>query len=615
MQKNGLIRFKYYKYVIRLLIFVPILIFILFGIQFTYINRFNSREYTVTGADTKKKTYMDLEPREDSTSSWLKRDFEWNGETIDLKAQTIDGVLYNNSTDTVDKWSMTINIKDDCFVNNAWCGTVEIHQYVGTADECVQKLDLRDYDLEEVKLDYFYDGDLLIPLKKGDFVNYFPSVKDNEMPIEGESDMTMGVIFYYFDSLDFMEAVLDYSYHRNYTFGTLYNVILVLGLLWLFGLVVHIVTVQIVKNAQKQLELKKSGLSCMSDIYQGIYILDLEKDELIHVVEKEDDMFADFEGDSAGEKLSDFIATDADDAYLDIVKEFCDLSTLAHRIGDKNSLALDYISKNYGWCSIRFFAMDRIAGMEPEKVLFTIRSIDAEKREMDAIEERVSRVERENREMGAFLQAVSDEILVPTHVLMEQNEMILSDTNQPEVAQYAASIKRCGTTLTEIMYDVLDYAQLESGQVSIAREPVALDELLIKVKDFLEELIVEAPIELKFDIGKDLPKAIYGDRKRLERILMILCAVAHNHATDGCVTISLFGRKTPAGIHILFSVRDDGDGLEKETSRKIGTRLVEGLLHKMGSKLNIVNTPEEGTEAYFELDTKIAEEAPLKLDF
>ena len=56
-----------------------------------------------------------------------------------------------------------IGIQEDCFINNAWCGTVEIHQFVGTDRESSQTLDLRDYKEEDVTLKHLYDGDLLIP--------------------------------------------------------------------------------------------------------------------------------------------------------------------------------------------------------------------------------------------------------------------------------------------------------------------------------------------------------------------------------------------------------------------------------------------------------------------
>ena len=81
---------KLSRYFKLILILCPVLILILIIIQFVSISRFNSHVYTVKGQDDSLKTWMDLDPRKDSTSSWLKRDFEWDGETLDLKAPTHD---------------------------------------------------------------------------------------------------------------------------------------------------------------------------------------------------------------------------------------------------------------------------------------------------------------------------------------------------------------------------------------------------------------------------------------------------------------------------------------------------------------------------------------------
>ncbi|MBQ6384841.1 MAG: hypothetical protein IJJ38_01560 [Lachnospiraceae bacterium] len=56
----------------------------------------------MTGADEEADCYLDLHTRDDSTSRWLKRDFDLDGKTVDLKAQTYDAVFYNNSVDQVE---------------------------------------------------------------------------------------------------------------------------------------------------------------------------------------------------------------------------------------------------------------------------------------------------------------------------------------------------------------------------------------------------------------------------------------------------------------------------------------------------------------------------------
>ena len=609
-------KLKHKKLYTILLILAPVLMGILFTLQVLYINDFNSQVYTVSGADSQQTTYLDIEPREDSTSTWLKRDFEWEGQTIDLSAQTIDGVLYNNSDDEVDDWSIEMDITDKCFINNAWCGLVTIRQYTGTENEQTQTLDLRDYDLDEVKLDYFYDGDLLIPLIPGDHVTYTPSAKDSEVPVAGDSELTMGVIFYYFDSLDFMKYDLNFSYHRSYTQGLIYPVIFVIGMMWIVGLAVYIVSLQLIKNAEHQLELQKSGIACMSDIYHSIYIVDLKNDILTPVIEKGTGELHRPEELPASQQIHYLFETDTADAYREVAISFCELSTIAKRLGEKNSIALEYISKSFGWCAIRFFAMDRIPGRPIDKVLFTIQNIDAEKREMDEIEERITIAEREQREVGAFLKSISDEILIPAREISKDNQSILQNTGEEATKAMAEKIDRSSATLAEIIRDVLDYARLEAGQLTIAKKPFSIESLLREMESFAKEYTIGSKVEVKYDIADTLPAKIYGDKERLMRIMAVMVVMGVSHMSEGSITCSLFGKATEQGMaHLVFSVRDKGEGAPVDIDSHIGTRLAEGVLKMMGSALRVVSTPGNGTETYFELDARVADDTKIgKID-
>ncbi len=114
---------------------------------------FNRHELSVQGNDSSQTAYMAIDPRANSTSRWLKRDFPLTEDrTVDLTGQTTDETLYNNSPDLIRDWQLRINIAGDCFVNQSWNGMVEIHQFVNTGNETVQTLSLQDYQLEDVKL-------------------------------------------------------------------------------------------------------------------------------------------------------------------------------------------------------------------------------------------------------------------------------------------------------------------------------------------------------------------------------------------------------------------------------------------------------------------------------
>ena len=588
----------------RFLFVCPVLMVILVIIQLVSIYRFNSHVYSVKGVDDSIGTWMDLDSRKDSTSSWLKRDFIWGGETLDLRAQTIDGILNNNSKDTVDKWTLRIDITKDCFINNAWCGTMEIHQYTGTEKETVQLLDLRNYKLEDVKFEYFFDGDLLIPLQPGDYIIYSPSLKDGEMPVEPNSGITMGVIFYYFDSLDFYNYQIDFTYHRDFSYGVLYKVIMITAGLWLIGITIYVISMQFYKDAQKQLELKKSGLLSMSDIYMAIYMINIEQNEIIPVVENDSESIARPKEVGANEQLRYLFAQDATKAYRQLAMDFCNVSTLAERMQDKNSIAFEYVSKRLGWCSIRFFALDRIEGQMPERALFTIQVIDSEKREMKAIEDRISQAEEEAQANGTVLHSIAEEIIKPAQNVLYLNDKIIEGCGGEAVVKYAKEIKNNGNKLVEIIRDLLDYSRIELGRLNIKDQPVSLKSVLYSIRDHAADIIDENKhVKLQFDIAPTVPEKINGDEEQLTRVLNILLTAADERTKEGSISISLFGKEYDENVHLVFSVRDTGNGEAEVENVGIGLRLATALLKRMGSELKIINSPQNGTETYFELET------------
>lgn len=593
-------RFK--RNYLRLLVFFPVCILLLVFMQLFLITRFNERSYTVKGADNTQASYMTLDARADSTSTWLKRDFEWKGTSYDLKAQTIDGVLHNGSGDLMDNWSVRINILDDCFVNNAWCGTVEVHQYVGTDREAVQKLDLRNYEKEDVQLEYRYDGDLLIPLVKGDYVLYFPSQKDSEIPVEAGSDRTIGVIFYYFDTLDFMEHELYFTYHRTFTHGRMFIAIAALLAVWILACGQYMIALQIYKSAQRKLEDKKSGLLCMSEIYFAIYIIELDKDRLIPVIEKNKGMVSRPENMGAAAQLAHLFEAVAQEPYKEMLRTFCDLKTLPERLKDTNSIACEYLSERLGWCSLRFFVMDRIAERSIDRVLLTIQNIDNEKREMAVFEQQITLVENEKRLHGAFLKAISDEIRQPAGRILEYGQKIMDESTQQAVTSYAKEIGRSGRRLVRLMDNLAEYTMPEAEQPQRKQEAFGVGALVDNIRTLAEEITEDAAAELVFDIARDLPQKAHGDADSVLRVMAILIEGAAKRTASGRITVSVFGRQFGERAHLLFSVRDTGDGSIAMGEDDIGIRLACAILRHMGSELHPVTAGEEGNETYFEID-------------
>ncbi|MCR5303371.1 MAG: HAMP domain-containing histidine kinase [Lachnospiraceae bacterium] len=600
MKRNPLLKKAYRWFVI----ICPLVIIVLFVIQIVWTSRFNSREHTVIGDERDKPVYMHIAGRGDSTSVWLKRGYMLDGKSVDLTGETIDGTLYNKSSDVVDDWKLRINIKGDCFINNAWCGTVCIHQFTGTYNERVQTLDLRNYDLDSVVLEYSYDGDLLIPLKAGDYIEYVPSVKDSEIPREPGTELTMGMIFYYLDSLDLSDYQLDHSYYRSMFTGNLFYLIAGLSVFWILNAVIYLVSVRIYEEAQRELNLKTSGISCMSDMYNTIYIVDLLKDRIVSVVAEEESDLNRPENMGANDQLKNLFEIDADDAYRKMVLRFTDLTTIRDRMEGKKNIACEYVSKERGWCRLRFFAMDYEEGQTLDSVIFTIQVIEAEKKEIDAAEKKISMAEAQKREVSAFLGNVSYELLSPVEQVAELEQQIIDESGEEKIREYAGAAKQLSAIHRELLKNVIEYSDFEAGRIVYSEGEYVLKDILDRPVEKMLDILDMEKISFSKELPKDLLCSLSGDSVHLTEVITIMLFNAATHIEEGNVKLSVYSKEHDDNLHLLISVKDDGP-VNPAVPGKIRLKLAEKLVSLMGSELHVINDEDAGNEVYFETDQKM----------
>lgn len=612
------------------LIALPVIIVLSFIASVLYVKNFNRQEHVFVTEDKNFSVSMSIGGRANSTSEWVKRDFDLGGEIVDLRAQTIDGTFSNETGYEIKDWKLRINFDSECFFNNAWCGTVEIHQNV-LADEKIQTLDLRNYSLDDIMLDYLYDGDLLIHMSKGDYIIYYPSVKDGEIPVLEKSQLTMGFIIYYLDFPDMSNREISYSFNRKLTDGHAIYVLTCLFAVWVLLLIIYGVYYFTYRAAVKEIEIKKSGIASMSDMYAIIYIIDIKKDELMPVVADEDSEKIRPKNMAASEQLRNMFKYDCEEAYQDVAYEFCDLSTLPERLNNRKTVVFEYKSRYFGWCRIRFFAMDREKNLPLEKVVFTIQVINDEKEEMEAIAKRVDIAEHESKAKSTFLANMSHEIRTPINTVIGFDTMILRESKDPVIKSYAKTINSAANMLLSIINGILDLSRLEADRMELVSEEYSVKQLLSETVTMIKGRSEFEKLEFICDISPDLPSVLYGDATRIKQVIINLLTNAAKYTDRGSVKLTIYGKKHEDMEHLLISVKDTGIGIREEDQKKLaerfarfdknrnntiegtglGLNLVTGILELMDSELHVISTYGEGSEFYFELEQKIISEEKI----
>ena len=212
------------KKVLKILFFVLVaiasVVTVLFITHIINVKKFNEEWRVITPESTSAQVMVDIHPRGGVTDSWEKNN---TGLGKILNAKIYEMVVTNNAHTYVDDWNVRINITENCYLNNGWCGTFEVHQFADNGEELIQTLDLRNFDENEITINHHMGGqDLLIPLYPGDYYIYHPDLTEatGEVPIKGSEDMTgesiIGIIMYSSSGdVDMSEYVLSYRLHKT----------------------------------------------------------------------------------------------------------------------------------------------------------------------------------------------------------------------------------------------------------------------------------------------------------------------------------------------------------------------------------------------------------------
>ena len=233
---------------------------------------------------------------------------------------------------------------------------------------------------------------------------------------------------------------------------------------------------------------------------------------------------------------------------------------------------------------------------------------------------------------GEFLANMSHEIRTPVNAVLGLGEMILRQSKEAQIREYAADIGNVGHTLLSLINDILDLSKIESGKMGIMALDYDLSSLIVDVANMIEGKAEAKGLRLELVVDEQLPCGLYGDDMRLRQILVNLLNNAVKYTDAGSVILEISGKQEEEGkMRVHFSVRDTGIGIREEDRDKLyeaferideeHNRSVEGtglgmsitvrLLALMDSHLDVQSEYGKGSEFSFELTQRITNQEPI----
>ncbi len=159
-----------------------------------------------------------------------------------------------------------------------------------------------------------------------------------------------------------------------------------------------------------------------------------------------------------------------------------------------------------------------------------------------------------------FLSSMSHELRTPLNAILGFAQLVDSGTPQPTPSQKrnVEQILKAGWYLLELINEILDLAQIESGKLSLSTEPFSLAEVMQECRAMVEPQAHKRGITIVFPRFESA-WFVKADRTRMKQVLINLLfnAIKYNRP-NGSVSVECALQKPD---RVRISIHDTGQGL------------------------------------------------------
>ena len=310
-------------------------------------------------------------------------------------------------------------------------------------------------------------------------------------------------------------------------------------------------------------------------------------------------------------------------------------NSLSQYIAD-GQFTLTQVNTNPAMTLMLFFVLPRcliyVAFVAVCNSIFDILSSSLERAKLsEELAKAKEEAEAANKAKSKFLARISHDIRTPINAVIGMNEMILRESKEEEIQQYASDVKDSSVVLLNLIDEILDSSKIESGKMELVPVDYEIGSILNDLYNMMKIRANQKDLKLVFEIDERIPCGYYGDDKRIRQVLMNLLSNAIKYTEKGTVTFSLRCTIEDDEAVLHYSVKDTGIGIKQEDIGKIydefqrfdvsrnrnvegtglGMNIVQQMLRLMDSELQIHSVYGEGSEFSFDLRQKIVKKQPL----
>ena len=314
------------------------------------------------------------------------------------------------------------------------------------------------------------------------------------------------------------------------------------------------------------------------------------------------------------------------------------INTLETRSRFNIDLQMMNVQGDYIWSRLCFARMKNFSRENP-RFLYTVYDISEDMNQLlrqegitKAVEEQNEILQHIDQKKTQFFANMSHEFRAPINAIMGMSEVILCNSKEGNIREYAGDIKNASKMLLHLVNDVLDLAKIQAGKMEIVPVEYETEDLVRNVGNVIRLMVQDKSLAYEVNIAKDVPKRLFGDEIRIAQVLTNLLTNAVKYTDQGKVTLTLNAVKDLKGMDAIeYIVEDTGCGIKPEDMDKLfdsyervnlernrrvegtglGMGIVTGLLEAMNSKLNVESQYGKGSRFSFVLAQNYVNTPPV----